>query len=191
MRVLTALLLGLMLTTTVAFAETVYVDDNLRVGVRPEPDNSYSPISVVVSGMVLEVLERKGNFMRIRTPSGVEGWVSNSYVTKKKPAQLLLDDANKKMKDMEEKISSLNNQVGKLNVDRTKLQTNVKELERENAELKDKVDESSHLDSLMSGNSTHWWQNIIILLVLISAAFTAGVLWHKRHLAKKLGGMSI
>jgi SH3 domain protein len=191
MRFLTALLLGFMLTTTIAFAETVYVDDNLRVGVRPEPDNSYSPISVVVSGMILEVLERKGNYMRIRTPSGVEGWVSNSYVTKKKPAQILVDEYKKKQKGLDEKIKSLNDQVDKLTADRNQLQLNVQELERENTELKDNMDENSRLESLLSGSATPWWQNLIILLFLMGLAFTGGVLWYRRHTAKKLGGLSI
>jgi SH3 domain protein len=190
MRFFTALLLSFMLTT-IAFAETVYVDDNLRVGVRPEPDNSYSPISVVVSGMVLEVLERKGNFMRIRTPSGVEGWVSNSYVTKKKPAQILVDEYKDKQKKLEDKIKSLTSQLEKLTKDKNQLQLNVQELERENTELKDQMDENSRLESLLSGSATPWWQNLIILLVLMAAAFIGGVFWYRRHLAKKLGGLSI
>ena len=191
MRFLTALLLGFMLTTTIAFAETVYVDDNLRVGVRPEPDNSYSPISVVVSGMILEVLERKGNFMRIRTPSGVEGWVSNSYVTKKKPAQVLVDEYKTKQQELEDKIQSLTEQVGKLTADKNQLQLNVQDLERDNTELKDQMDENSRLESLLSGSATPWWQNLIILIFLMAASFTAGVFWYRRHLAKKLGGLSI
>ena len=190
MRFFTALLLSFLLTT-IAFAETVYVDDNLRVGVRPEPDNSYSPISVVVSGMVLEVMERKGNFIRIRTPSGVEGWVSNSYVTKKKPAQILLDESKEQQKELEEKLQSLTVQVEKLSQERNSLQHSVQELERENTELKDQMDENSHLERLLSGSATPWWQNLIIVLLLALAAFAGGVLWYRKHLAKKLGGLSI
>jgi SH3 domain protein len=190
MRFFTALLLSFMLTT-IAFAETVYVDDNLRVGVRPEPDNSYSPISVVVSGMVLEVIERKGSFIRIRTPSGVEGWVSNSYVTKKKPAQILVDEYKEQQKELESKIQTLTGQVEQLSQERNNLQHSVQELERENTELKDRMDENSRLESLLSGSATPWWQNLIILLLLVTAAFVGGVFWYRRHLAKKLGGLSI
>ncbi|MBD3669667.1 MAG: TIGR04211 family SH3 domain-containing protein [Gammaproteobacteria bacterium] len=190
MRLFAALLLSFMLTGT-SLAETVFVDDNLRVGVRPEPDNSYSPISVVVSGMVLEVLERKGNYMRIRTPSGVEGWVSSSYVTKKKPAQILLEEAREEEKALNERIEDLTARIEELSQSQTRLQQTIRKLETENAELKDQMNETIRLESLLSGGATPWWQNLIILILLILGAFGGGVLWYKRHLAKKLGGLSI
>ena len=53
------------------------------------------------------------------------------------------------------------------------------------------MDENSRLESLLSGSATPWWQNLIILLLLVTAAFVGGVFWYRRHLAKKLGGLSI
>lgn len=190
MRFFAALMLSFMLTG-VALAETVFVDDNLRVGVRPEPDNSYSPISVVVSGMVLEVLERKGNYMRIRTPSGVEGWVSSSYVTKKKPAQILVEEYKEEEKALNERIESLTARVEELSQSQSRLQQTIKNLEQENTELKDRMDENVRLESLLSGGATPWWQNLIVLIILILGAFGGGVFWYRRHTAKKLGGLSI
>lgn len=190
MRFFVALLLSFLLTGT-AVAETVYVDDTLRVGVRPEPDNSYSPISVVVSGMVLEVIERKGNYMRIRTPSGVEGWVSSSYVTKKKPAQIQVEEYKEQEKELNERIQSLTARIEELSQSQNRLQQNNRNLERENSQLKDRMNDNIRLESLLSGGATPWWQNLIILVLLILGAFGGGVFWYRRHLAKKLGGLSI
>lgn len=190
MRFLTVLLLGLSLTT-IAFAETVYVDDSLRVGVRPEPDNNYSPVSVVVSGMILEVLERKGDFMRIRTPSGVEGWVSNSYVTKKKPSQVLAQELRAQEKLLQEKIDDLNSRIESLSQNEKLLRLKVSDLEQENAGLKDRLIEDTRIAGLLSGSTTPWWFNLLFLILLIVVAFSAGILWYRRSLAKKLGGLNI
>jgi len=190
MRFIPAFLLSLSLIP-IAFAETVYVDDSLRVGVRPEPDNSYSPTSVVVSGMILEVLERKGSYMLIRTPSGVEGWVSNSYVTKKKPAQILLEELKKQEKSLQETISVLNGRIEKLSQSEKLLRIKLSEMEQENSEVKEQLDEDSRIAGLLSGSTTPWWSNLIFLIILCIMTFGGGVLWYRRHLAKKLGGLSI
>lgn len=190
MRFLTALLLSLSLTT-IAFAETVYVDDSLRVGVRPEPDNNYSPTSVVVSGMILEVLERKGSYMLIRTPSGVEGWVSNSYVTKKKPAQILLDELRQEEKVLQETINVLNSRIESLSQSEKQLRIKLSDMEQENTEVKEQLNEDSRIAGLLSGSTTPWWSNLIFLILLSLGSFGGGVLWYRKLLAKKLGGLSI
>jgi len=190
MRFLMALVLSLSVTT-IAFAETVYVDDSLRVGVRPEPDNSYSPTSVVVSGMILEVLERKGNYMLIRTPSGVEGWVSSSYVTKKKPSQVLLEELKAKEKTLQETIDVLNTRIESMSQNEKLLRIKLSDMEQENIEVKEQLNEDSRIAGLLSGSTTPWWSNLIFIILLCIATFSAGVFWYRRHLAKKLGGLSM
>lgn len=190
MRFLTAFLLSLSLVS-IAFAETVYVDDSLRVGVRPEPDNSYSPTSVVVSGMILEVLERKGSYMLIRTPSGVEGWVSNSYVTKKKPAQILLEELKQQETSLQETIDVLNGRIEKLSQSEKLLRIKLSDMEQENSEVKEQLNEDSRIAGLLSGSTTPWWSNLIFLILLSIVTFSGGVVWYRRHLAKKLGGLSM
>ena len=190
MRFITALLLSLSLTT-IAFAETVYVDDSLRVGVRPEPDNSYSPTSVVVSGMILDVLERKGSYMLIRTPSGVEGWVSNSYVTKKNPAQVLLEELRQQDKVLQETIDVLNARIESLSQSERLLRNKLSDMEQENSDVKEQLNEDSRIAGLLSGSTTPWWSNLIFLILLTITAFYTGIVWFRRHLAKKHGGLSI
>ena len=190
MRFLVALLLGLSLST-IAFAETVYVDDSLRVGVRPEPDNNYSPVSVVVSGMILEVLERKGDFMRIRTPSGVEGWVSNSYVTKTKPSQVIAEELREQEKLLHENINELKSRIESLSQSEKLLRIKVSNLEQENTGLKDRLVEDTRIAGLLSGSTTPWWVNLLFLILLFIVAFSGGIAWYRRSLAKKLGGLNI
>ncbi|MGE0079719.1 MAG: TIGR04211 family SH3 domain-containing protein [Thiohalomonadaceae bacterium] len=75
-----------------ALAETAYVDDTLRVGVRRNANSSETPLTVVTSGARLEVLERGERYWRVRTDDGVEGWVAASYVTTHPPARAQLEE---------------------------------------------------------------------------------------------------
>ena len=68
------------------FAETVYVDDTLRVGVRAKPIMNLPSLTVIRSGDKVELLSRKGGYAKIRTPNGIEGWVKNAYLSPHEPA---------------------------------------------------------------------------------------------------------
>ena len=52
-------------------AEPIFIGDNLRVGVRPEPDSTLTPVGVVQTGMQLELLEKQGAYLHIRAPDGL------------------------------------------------------------------------------------------------------------------------
>ncbi|MEK6750521.1 MAG: TIGR04211 family SH3 domain-containing protein [Pseudomonadota bacterium] len=78
-------------------AETLYIGDTLRVGVRSAQSDNSASLAVITTGAEIEVLERKGNHMKVRTSNGVEGWIKSAYVTQEKPAILLLKETQKQL----------------------------------------------------------------------------------------------
>lgn len=83
---------GLLLVSgTVAAAETIYVNDMLRVGVRSQPASDEAPLAVVTTGAALEVLERSGGYVKVRTDEGAVGWVNSVYVSGEPPARLRIE----------------------------------------------------------------------------------------------------
>ncbi|MFA7556958.1 MAG: TIGR04211 family SH3 domain-containing protein [Hydrogenophaga sp.] len=89
-----------------AMGETVYVDDTLRVGVRRNANSVEAPLEVVVTGALLEVLERSGNYLRVRTPAGVEGWVGSMYVTSNPPARHLVEQLRAENAQLKSELES-------------------------------------------------------------------------------------
>ena len=69
-----------------AEAETAYVTDSLRLGLHRASDTSDRPFENLVSGVVLEVLERNPNYAHVRLADGREGWVKAMYLETEKPA---------------------------------------------------------------------------------------------------------
>ena len=187
-RILTVLLFCLSLPLNV-LADTVYVNDQLRVGVRTEPSNSVAPIGVVTTGMQLDVLERRAGFIRIRTVQGMEGWISESYVTDDKPAALIVEE-----------LQEQNRKLGEMTTQKDKLiktaESATAKLGKENTELQDR-NEQLRLQLLEARQaatepevSPYTWSVILALLMGV-AGFGVGVLWHRRQAMRRLGGLRV
>jgi len=70
-----------------ASAETLYVTDSLRLALYESEDTSDKPVSNLVSGTPVQLLERDASLARVRTPAGDEGWVKASFLVPDKPAR--------------------------------------------------------------------------------------------------------
>ena len=93
-RIIFIMMLSLFLVLP-AHAETAYVTDKLYAGLRPQPDKETVPVKTVSTGALLEVLERRGNFTRVRDAEGVEGWIDSTVLATEPPARVQLDSLKK------------------------------------------------------------------------------------------------
>jgi SH3-like domain-containing protein len=82
-----ALLLLAPLIGSSAIAETVYVTDELRLGLYQGEETSGRPFKTLISGDALEVLERALMSIRVRTEDGEEGWVKTAYIVTVEPGR--------------------------------------------------------------------------------------------------------
>jgi len=179
--------LGL-LACGVAAAETVYVSDTLRLGVRAEPDSSEPAKSIVVSGMKLEVLERGEEYLRIRTEGGDEGWVNAAYVTQELPAQLRVerlqeerDQLAAEVEDLTSRLDDARNQQAALAQELEKMNQRHEALEGEIRRLRDARAEL--------GSQTPWWIWLAAALGLVVLGFSVGVTWYRHHVVRRLHGL--
>ena len=91
MRQATWVILGLfVLTPMTASGDTVYVTDNLRLGLHLAPDTSDRAFQYLDSGQEMEVLTRDRNYANVRLPNATEGWVKAAYLVDIKPAKLIV-----------------------------------------------------------------------------------------------------
>ena len=93
MKIMHCLLIGLLLAgTTPALAQqTLYISDQLRVTLRTGPSLTHKVIATLNTGEMVTVLEEgEGDWVRVKLPSGKEGWMISRYLTQDKPASLIL-----------------------------------------------------------------------------------------------------
>ena len=189
-------------------AETLFVGDTLRVGIRSEPSKSVPSISVIKTGASVEVLERKNSYVKVRTQSGVEGWVKSAYLTRKTPANKKLQAANDKIKSLEQELIALQKSSGEeSSKTQQKLQTTIQQLQTEkNSMLKElnelkttPVESSSNNEAkpnLAEFNLTNINKELMYIILgaifaILVLGFMVGVSWYKQQVTKRLGGLSI
>jgi SH3 domain protein len=97
----TALVAMVLLLPATTAAETAYVIDRLLLGVHESRELNSAIIKVLPTATALEILERDGDFARIRTPDGVTGWTDASYLMSEKPAQLLVAELDARRQELD------------------------------------------------------------------------------------------
>jgi hypothetical protein len=111
-RVLPAPLLLLCAVATAPLrAENMYVIEQLVVSISSAPDGSGERIASVRSGDALEVLERSGDEVHVRTGSGREGWIRASYLSAEEPLRPRLAQRTAEVARLKEDVSRLQAQL--------------------------------------------------------------------------------
>ena len=182
--VLCAVFLGL--GTSLAQAASVYVSDNLRVGVRPEPNSNIAPIGVVLTGMKLEVLERRENYIKIRTEKNLVGWIKSIYVVDEAPAVIQLTQLKQRHQAAQKQINELQESLKLLEKSNLQLNEQVDTLKADRSRLQLQIARGD-IPAQPGQSRWGWW----LLLALIGAlvVFFAGVFWHRQQTMKRLGGL--
>ncbi len=113
----TIFILFLIISTT-AYAETRYVSDNLLITLRTGQGNQYQILKTLPSGARLKLLEDSGEFSRVRTEDGTEGWVRNRYLVDTPIAREQLIAAQQKLEQLQKTREKFQQQIKKLKTDK-------------------------------------------------------------------------
>ena len=191
-------------------AETLYVGDTLRVGVRANQNDNSAQLTVITSGSAFEVLERAGNHMKIRTQSGVEGWIKSVYASSDKPAAVLLKEAQSALAQLRAQGTDAVTATSPppIAADDATIKENAalkRELEQsreENKQLRTQMQSTRiSADTQMpqpspfetAAPSTRAMILYIAggLVLCFAMGFLLGVSWHRGQVSKRLGGFSL
>lgn len=185
-----ALFLLMMLALAPALAETVYISDVLRVGVRALPNSTDIPVTVVTSGAELTVLERQAGHLRVRTTGGVEGWISEVYATSELPAQLQLERVTRERDRLQQELASLRSSASVSSEQTAQLTARVGLLQDENVQLQARVTElTAQLQEREGGYA--WLYYALALMALFFFGVYLGVRWDRERVAQRLGGLEL
>jgi SH3 domain protein len=190
------------------FAETLYVGDTLRVGIRPEPSKSVPSISVIKTGAAVEVLERKNSYAKVRTKSGVQGWVKSAYLTRKTPAYNKLKVANKTINTLEQQLQALQEKndertkktqqklqatIKQLQTDKAAMLNEINSLKKQSSTVRSSENTKTDITSIKLGEIDKDLFYIVIgtIFAILILGFLFGVSWYKQQVTKRLGGLSL
>lgn len=99
--------------SVLASAQTRYVSDELTITVRTGPSTQNAIIRNLTTGDAVTVLEQSddGNYVRVRTETGVEGWVLGRYLTDTPVARDQLATAQRQLTQARERVQELESSV--------------------------------------------------------------------------------
>lgn len=113
--------LMMVLTASISQAETMYVTDVLKLIVRSEKGYDQNLLTVIKSGQVVEVLQKDGDWVRVKLSDGREGWVLGRYLISDETNNLKLENLQKKHKVLSGQIAALLEENTTLNTANKKL----------------------------------------------------------------------
>jgi len=185
-RVFGYLLFALFLLAGNAAAETVYVTDELRLGVRNNPNSAERSFATVVTGDALQVLDRSGDYIKVRAKDGTEGWVSKAYVLSEKPARLQLDELRTQYAQRETEVNTLRQELTATSENNDSNEKQLAAIRDENATLHQQLSRYTSLRHKYA-----WVYQSAVAAALFLLGFYLGMRRYRRRITERLGGMEI
>ncbi len=144
MKRLWIVVLLLLVAAPVCQAKTQYVKDTIYIQLRTSNQDGAQVIRALKSGTPLKILEEQGEFSRVLTPDGVEGWVKNRYLIDQPIAADRLAALEKQLAEakqsplrLQNKIKDLQARLEAVEKERRRLETQNKKLSAENAKMRE------------------------------------------------------
>ena len=192
------LLIGVLaLIPLVATAETVYITDNLRLGLHQAADTSDRAFRMLESGQQLEIISRDRNYANVQLPDGTSGYVKAAYLVDEKPAKLIvaetaaerdalaaeLDETRRAFAGPAATIQGLKDEAASLYEKLAAAESDIETLTAENASIQG-------LKERYKGSLPLNWVGAAIGVCLIGG-FLAGLWWVDHSSRKRHGGVRI
>lgn len=157
-----------LLSATAVRAETLYLSNQLQVGLHEEKDLDSPITKILPSGTQLELVKRETNVSFVRDSRGANGWIDNSYLTDADPTNGQLRATQKRLTNLQNQLDESKKQVMRLQTQKpdsaelqnlrqsqSELQTQLKseklkagQLEAEISKLRKRVGQNNDNESL-------------------------------------------
>lgn len=126
--------ISLLVLSVNAWAEDIYLDDKIMVGLHQDKSVDTPIIKLLPGGTRLELVKRDTPLSQVRDAEGTFGWIDNDYLTDTPPGRAQLQMALDKVARLETEIANLKTTPTVGIQPEEKQQTSG--LEKENEELK-------------------------------------------------------
>ncbi len=108
MKIVVLVITGLSGGTLLA-EQTAYITDSLLLRVYSSADETSSVLETIDSGDSIELLEKQGDFSKVRIYDGTVGWIKSAFIVEEPPAKLLYYSVSEQNKELKQQIETLQN----------------------------------------------------------------------------------
>ncbi len=125
-----------------AHADTRYVSDMLVISVRDAQRQDADVLGYIKTPTAVDVLGEQGDYLKIKTNDGLEGWVLAKYIVTEKPKALIIEDLKTQIEELKKEIETAKSNQNTFS-DASSETTET--YENKIRELEDKVDKNQKL----------------------------------------------
>lgn len=192
--------------------EVKYVTDKLRLSLYKKSNDRGGTIKLLVSGDVLDVLEKSGPYSKVRTREGVTGWVKNGFLVSEPTASFQLVEEQKKNEilarqieqfaDTQKLVDDYENTISLINED---LQTTQSKLEQANKDLEQLSATNTALNEQIEATQQgklgwldimmllkqFWYVAVLALLIMLLVGFMVGRSLVEAQVRKRFQGVKV
>lgn len=104
------LLCGLLAAALPAYAETVFIIDQVEAGLHESREASSPILKLLPTGTELEVVARDGTRVQVRDSTGTVGWIDARFLMPDKPTRQLLNEAEAELERTRAELRQLREQ---------------------------------------------------------------------------------
>lgn len=194
--------------------EKKYVTDKLRLSLYKNADSNSGTLKLLISGDVLNVLERQGPYSKVSTDQGLVGWVKNGFLVSIPTASfLLIEEQNKNLKltqqlekfsntqkiidDYETTIQKMNSENELTVEELNKTKQSLKKISEDSMELQEELDiylnNSDHLSwkEIVNMLKQSWYVVALVSLLIFLAGFVGGKELVQSQIRKRFQGVKV
>lgn len=115
MKLKTLFLVGLTtVLATTATAETRYISDMLLVTLRSNTTTNHQVLERLTSNTPVTFLAEEGDFFRVRTDSGAEGYILKQFVTAQPPKTIIIEQLQTQIENQKTDYRALQERLARL-----------------------------------------------------------------------------
>ena len=101
----------LLLSAVAAAAQTLYVTDQIKVGLHEDKSSGSPIVKVIPTGTAVEVIKQEEDVSFVREPGGASGWINNSYLVDRAPGSPADQEAMARVATLEKQLNEARQQV--------------------------------------------------------------------------------
>ncbi len=192
--------------------EIKYVTDKLRLSLYKTANGNSGTIKLLTSGDQLKLLERSGNYSKVKTDQGLIGWVKTGFLVSEPTASFQLIEEKKKNEilvsqiekysDTRELVADYENTISLMKADEAKMSSQVEELQKNlqqtqetNKELEQELEDAKQgrigLLDIIPFVSQYWYVLAAIMVIFVLSGFFVGKRMVEAQVKRRFQGIKV
>ncbi len=130
-------------------SQTVYVTDQIQVGLHTEKTLQSPIIKLIPSGAELELVKQETDLSYVRDSSGAGGWVDSSYISQ-------FSSADPKVQEAEDRIRSLETSLNNARLGQTseEIENLMQQLDEQSSRIEQLISENQSLNQQINASNS-------------------------------------